>query len=250
MASESDESRKLDEARVKHLTGNERVTARYMRAEWFEFTPAFTLWLATNHRPIITGTDDAIWDRIRLIHFAVKIVEEERDRTLVHRLTQEGPGILAWAVQGCLAWQQEGLRTSERVHISTAEYRQEMDDVGQFLEDCCQLHSNLSVPVSILYEAYRGWCAINGDAPLSKRALGSRLRAQDFVPAKSNSVRLWRGLDLRPVDEADAGGTQRDIQVANEAGEKSVPSYNNPMSLTVPSTVSHVNGVEQFGRQS
>lgn len=249
VASESDESRKLDEARVKHLTGNERVTARFMRAEWFEFTPAFTLWLATNHRPIVTGTDDAIWDRIRLIHFAVKIAEEERDRSLVHRLAEEHPGILAWAVQGCLAWQAEGLRTPERVRSATAEYRQKMDDVGNFLEDCCRLHPNLSVPVAILYEAYKDWCTRNGDVPLSKRELGSRLRAQDFTPAKSNSVRLWRGLDLRPSDEADDDGTERDILTAIEVGQKSESAYGDPVSRSVPTSGSDANAASQPGRE-
>jgi putative DNA primase/helicase len=247
VASESDETRRLDEAIVKHLTGNERVTVRFMRAEWFEFNPAFTLWLATNHRPIITGTDDAIWDRIRLIHFSVRLAEEERDKTLLHRLHAELPGILAWAVQGCLDYQREGLKTSARVRSVTAEYRQEMDDVGQFLDDCCVFHANHSVPVAILYEAYRGWCALNGDVPMSKRQLGSRLRAQDFLPAKSNHTRLWRGLDLRSNHEPDDDGTQRDTQMRDDAGENGEPSYSNLVSRTVPSASSLAKDTETSG---
>jgi len=107
-AVETDEGRRLAEVMVKQITGGDTISARYMRAEWFEFTPQCKVWLATNHRPVIRGTDDAIWRRLRLVPFVVTIPEEERDKTLPDRLRDELPGVLAWAVQGCLEWRPKG----------------------------------------------------------------------------------------------------------------------------------------------
>ena len=108
-AIETEQGRKLNEVLVKELTGGDPIRARRMREDFWEFRPTHKVFLATNHKPVITGTDHAIWERIRLIPFTVTIPKEQRDTTLPDKLLAELPGILAWAVQGCLTWQQEGL---------------------------------------------------------------------------------------------------------------------------------------------
>jgi len=101
-ASETDEGKRLAEAKIKALTGGDELPARFMRGEFFTFRPQFKLWLATNHKPEVRGTDHGIWDRIRMIPFAVRIADGEVDRKLSQKLRQELPGVLAWAVRGCL----------------------------------------------------------------------------------------------------------------------------------------------------
>jgi putative DNA primase/helicase len=136
-AVEAEEGRRLDEALVKQLTGGDRITARFLYKEFFEYDPQFKIFLATNHKPVIWSPGEAIWRRIRLIPFAVTIPEAEQDHTLVAQLCTELPGILRWAVQGCLAWQQEGLGIPEEVQQATAAYRQDMDALAGFLASCC-----------------------------------------------------------------------------------------------------------------
>src|SRR5262249_1677210 len=132
-AIEVEEGKRLAESVVKHLTGGDTVTARFLFAEYFEFRPGFKLWLAANHKPVIKGTDYAIWRRIHLIPFSVQFEGEHKDTELAAKLLTELPGILAWAVRGCLAWQRDGLRPPEMVQAATEEYRKEMDVVGNFL---------------------------------------------------------------------------------------------------------------------
>ena len=143
------------------MTGGDTMTARFMRAEFFEFDPEFKIWLATNHKPTIRGTDYAIWRRIRLIPFTVTIPEAEQDAALLDKLTAELPGILAWAVRGCLDWQTNGLGAPSEVTSATQEYRDEMDVLGEFLTDCCVLAPTRTARAKDLYAAYQKWCEEN-----------------------------------------------------------------------------------------
>jgi putative DNA primase/helicase len=135
-ASETEDGKHLAEAKLKDMTGNERITARFMRGEWFDFQPEFTPWMGTNHKPEIRGKDDAIWDRLILVPFNVRIPEGEQDKDLPQKLRAELPGILRWIVEGCLAWQGEGLNVPEEVTQATEEYRSEMDPYSQFIIEC------------------------------------------------------------------------------------------------------------------
>lgn len=196
-AAETGESRRLNEALVKQMTGGDRISARFMRSEFFEFTPAFTPWLATNHKPEIRGTDHAIWRRIRLVPFTVTIGSQERDLELHEKLRGELDGILAWAIRGCLAWQSEGLQTPAAVEEATAEYRAEMDVLGRFLADCCRISEDAEVSSSALYTRYGYWCQENGEEPLSQRAIAGRLSARGHHSRRStNGRRVWTGLEL------------------------------------------------------
>ena len=122
---EIEQGRRMAESLVKALTGGDTIAARFLFGEFFEFIPQFKLFLGTNHKPVIHGTDLAIWRRIRLIPFLVTIPEEKQDRELVSKLKEELPGILNWAIKGCLAWQKDGLGVPEEVKAATDEYRKE-----------------------------------------------------------------------------------------------------------------------------
>lgn len=195
-AAESGEGRRLNEALVKRMTGGDKMTARFMRGEWFEFVPQFTPWLATNHRPEIRGNDLAIWRRIRLVPFTVTIPEDERDPELPRRLLDELPGILSWAVAGCLDWQRNGLNAPEVVTRATADYRAEEDLIGQFLDERCRLGAEHEVKASELYTNFGYWAADNGHEPLSQKALGGRLRERGFERRRRESGWHWLGLAI------------------------------------------------------
>jgi putative DNA primase/helicase len=195
-ASETGERCHLDEAKIKMLTGGDTLRARFLYSEEFQFSPSHQLWLATNHRPKITGTDKGIWSRIRLIPFE-ECFEGKEDTTLPVKLRAELPGILRWAVEGCLAWQNDGLGTSDEVRAASEGYRADMDVLGQFINDCCLQAPEAKVPTSELFQAYLRWAEGAGERkPLSKTDFGLRLAERDFVPSKSGSVRLWRGIGL------------------------------------------------------
>ncbi len=196
-ASESEDGRQLAEALVKDLTGGDTVSARYMRAEWFDFRPECKIWLGTNHKPRIQGTDNAIWTRIRLIPFNVTIPEADQDKHLVDKLQAETAGILAWAVKGCLDWQNNGLAAPATVTAATQLYRDESDVLIDFLEDVCTMDPRAVVTVKALHLAYTDWCRLNGETAMTKRKLGARLREKEFVPTREGSgARAWRGLGL------------------------------------------------------
>lgn len=136
-ATEGEQGRALAESAIKQLTGGDRVAARFLHREYFEFRPTFKILLGTNHKPRIKGTDLAIWRRVKLIPFTETIPEDRQDRKLPEKLRAEAPGILAWAVRGCLDWQREGLGIPDEVRTATQAYRQEEDIVGQFIAECC-----------------------------------------------------------------------------------------------------------------
>ncbi len=186
VAVEAEEGQRLAEGRVKQMTGGGRIAARVLHQEFFEFALGFKLFLATNHKPDVRGTDDAIWRRVRLVPLAVQIPETEQDKRLRDKLAAEAAGILAWLVRGCLAWQREGLGLPPAVQAATAGYRAEMDRLAAFLEDCCLLRPDARATVNALYEAYAAWCSANGEPPLAKRALSLRLKERGFEQIKGS----------------------------------------------------------------
>lgn len=195
-AVEAEEGKRLAEALVKQLTGGDKITARFMRAEWFEFKPEFKLLLATNHKPEIRGNDLAIWRRIRLIPFNITIPEAERDPDLSRKLEEELPGILNWAVKGCLLWQSEGLKAPDEVLIATNEYRAEMDVLSAFINDCCVVNPHSKAASSQIYSAYVEWCAQNGEKALPQRGFGMKLKERGFTPGHTRQSRFWGGIGL------------------------------------------------------
>jgi putative DNA primase/helicase len=197
IAVEVEEGQSLAESLVKQITGGDRIAARFLYGEYFEFLPRFKLFLATNHKPQIRGTDQAIWRRIRLVPFEFSIPEAEQDRKLGLRLRAELPGILAWAVDGCLTWACHGLGTPPEVRQATEGYRGEMDPLAGFFEECCAKRPTARATVKALYQAYAQWCEANGERALSKRALSHRLRERGYEQGRgAKGVRYWKGIGL------------------------------------------------------
>jgi len=157
IAVEVEQGRRLAEVLVKEMTGGDTISARFMRAEWFSFKPQFKILLAANHKPIIRGTDFAIWRRIRLIPFTVQIPKEEQDRDLPEKLSAELPGILNWAVAGCLQWHFGGLELPKEVDDATQDYRAEMDVLGGFIAERCIVDPGADATAAELYKSYTVW---------------------------------------------------------------------------------------------
>jgi putative DNA primase/helicase len=196
---ESDEGRRLTESLVKQLTGGDPIKARRMREDFWQFLPTHKLWLATNHKPAIRGTDHAIWRRIHLIPFDVRFnadSDNKPDPELPEKLKSEWPGILNWVVFGCLWWQHDRLNMPDEVRQATSEYRQESDLINPWLEDCCQVNPLAKSRAGDLYESYLKWCEQNGEKPIPQRTLGRRLSERGCTRQQSHGVRWWIGIGL------------------------------------------------------
>ncbi len=169
----------------------------YMNHEWFEFDAQFKLWLATNHKPVIRGCDEAIWRRMRLIPFTVTIPASERDPHLGEKLRQEWPGILNWALEGCRLWREEGLTPPEDVLAATEEYRGEMDILGDFVAQCCVINPLGAAVAADTYRAYESWCARTAERPVGNRTFVRRMRERGLkTKYGSGHVLKWDGLAL------------------------------------------------------
>jgi putative DNA primase/helicase len=212
-ANEVSEGKRLSEAVIKQMTGQDTVTCRRLYEEFFSFHPTFKLFLASNHRPVIKGQDHAIWRRVRLIPFSVTIPDDEQDRDLQSKLREELPGILAWAVRGCLDWQNHGLGTPPEVVEATAHYRRDMDTLGDFLGECCVMGEQFHVTSKDLYEAYTAWCEHNGEEQESQKAFGTNLTDRGFAQLRigSRQVRGRHGIGLVIDPRTDASDTSRHI---------------------------------------
>ncbi len=200
IASEAEEGKRFAESLVKQLTGSEKIAARFMRAEFFEFLPHFKLWIGTNHKPIIRGSDMAIWRRIRLIPFNVTIPEPERDKELPRKLRKELSGILNWAIMGCLEWQRKGLGEPEEVQAATEGYRNEMDAIGRFIQDCCITGVERSTKSSELYKVYRDWCRENNEYELTQTKFSIRIEERGFTKQKTRIGNYWNNIAILVTD--------------------------------------------------
>jgi putative DNA primase/helicase len=198
---ETGEGRKLDEPLVKQSTGGDVITCRRMREDFWQYTPEFKLFLATNHRPTIRGTDGGIWRRIRLIPFEVTFPEQQRDKGLVSKLLDEAPGILAWAVRGCLEWRAGGLREPQEVLTATQEYRHEQDVLGVFLDECCLVGPERRDTAQNIYQAYSRWARDNGAFVWSCKKLMSDLSNRGFGEYRDMRSRGRAGLAVKPEYE-------------------------------------------------
>ena len=183
---------------VKHITGGvDAIKARFLYEELFEFKPQFKAYLGTNHLPIIKDSDDAIWERIRRIPFVVQIPKEERNKDLDQQLLSELPGILAWAVRGCLDWQaRNDLKEPPPVLDANQAYRDEMDVVARFLDECCRFHEQFRIKAGDLHEAFCAWCEGTGVPTMTLKEFSKRLDDKGFEKHTSNFV--WRlGVTLK-----------------------------------------------------
>jgi putative DNA primase/helicase len=200
-AVEAELGKQLAETKIKYMTGGDPITARYLYGEFSTFTPQFKLWLATNELPRIDSTDEGMWRRIRVIPFDVTIPREERDGSLPDKLKAELPGILSWAVQGCLDWQQQGLSPPPEVMSATNSYRSDMDVLAQWLGDTCVMAPDAMITAKEICESHKEWCETNGYEPLQQASLGRRLKTKGFKKKRTGKVRYWLGLRLATDEE-------------------------------------------------
>jgi putative DNA primase/helicase len=177
-ASETEEGRRWAEAKVKQLTGGDVISARLMRQDFFDFLPAFKLFITGNHKPSLRSVDEANRRRFHLIPFAVTIPEEERDPDLKTKLESEWPGILAWMIKGCLAWQAEGLRPPKAVTAATAAYLEAEDATAAWIDEKCERDPNAWSSSSSLFASWSAWATAAGEfvalASFVRRACASR----------------------------------------------------------------------------
>jgi putative DNA primase/helicase len=195
---EVDSGKKLAEVLVKQITGQDCITARFLHQEFFEFRPTFKLFLAANHKPIIRGTDYAIWRRIKLVPFTVTIPEDEQDPDLLTKLKAELPGIFNWTVQGCAEWQESGLKTPDEVKLAVKGYQEEMDLLGAFFKDCCCFSADAETPTKVLRKGYESWCEKNGEEAITPHKMAQRLRERGCESAQlgASRERGWKGVRL------------------------------------------------------
>ena len=199
-ASEIEQGARLNEAKVKLLTGGDRIKARYLFCDFFEFDQTWTITLFCNHKPVITGTDYAIWRRVRLVPWTVKIAEAEKipQDEIIRELVAEGPAILKWLLDGFADWQRDHHWMADEVKAATEGYRQEQDRLAGFFADCCEFGPHWSVAVADLYSAYVEWCEQVGEEPLGKKAFGDRLRDREIAQKRigHENIRRWIGIRL------------------------------------------------------
>ena len=194
-SSEPNEGFRFDEGLIKQLTGGDKVTARFLYAEEFEYTPKFKIWVSTNHKPIIRGTDDGIWRRLVLIPFDVQIPEEKVDKDLKYKLLREAPAILNWMAEGAYMWMQEGLAMPEKLKEASKDYRNEMDVIEQFIEDECKRVDDGKEKANELYELYKQWANNNGNYKMSNKDFGIKMK-EKFKYKKTNSGMFYFGLKI------------------------------------------------------
>lgn len=193
--SESDDGRHLNEAQVKSLTGGDMVVARELYQSVIHFTPTHKIFLASNHMPVIKSTDHGIWRRIRLIPFKVTIKEQDRNPNLENELRKELPGILNWALTGCLEWQHSGMPLPKAVQDATSEYKNEMDIVGAWIAENCVVSSCYHVTAADAYKSFKTWCEENYNISFSKSRFGRMIRERGIEVGMKNG-RIYKGLAL------------------------------------------------------
>jgi putative DNA primase/helicase len=192
---------KLEESVVKQITGNDTISARSPYGKPFGYRPQFKIWFSTNHKPEIPDGSEAIWDRIKLIPFNKRFDGAKADTNLPDKLREELPGVLAWAVMGCVEWYQHGLGTAEAVEKATAAYRTETDILERFMSERCEFGPDKSVTKADLYEAYEQWCAEEDEEPKTIKTFGSTMKEKgivlNFEERRTNKNRIWKGIGLR-----------------------------------------------------
>ena len=195
--SETEPGRAWAESRIKAITGGDPIRARFMYRDFFEFTPTFKLMFVGNHRPQLSGINEAMRRRLHLIPFTITIPPERRDPDLSSALDGELNGILRWMLQGLADWRQNGLAPPSSVQKASDEYFQDEDLVGQWIAECCLLDVRQTSASRTLFASWSKWVEAVGSEKGSQRALGEEFRRRGFVPVRTSKGRSWKGIGLR-----------------------------------------------------
>lgn len=205
-AQETEEGRRWAEARIKALTGGDKIAARFMRQDFFEFTPEFKLIIAGNHKPGLRSVDAAIRRRLHLIPFAASVAKDDADTTLGERLRPEYPGILWWAVQGCVEWQEMGLRPPQVVTEATEEYLAAEDAFAEWIADECHIGAAVSDHGSALYSSWKKWADARGEFVGSHKRFAQNLETRGYSKQRgSKGERMYRGLQVKQENFYNGG---------------------------------------------
>ena len=198
---ETEEGRRWAESKIKALTGGDPITARFMRQDFFTYLPAFKLVIAGNHKPGLRGVDEAIRRRFHLVPFTVTIANPDPD--LPDKLRAEWPGILQWMIEGCLAWQRDGLNPPAIVRDATEAYLGEEDAIARWVEDCCVTGKQHWCASAKLWPSWQRWATAANERVGSQKRFGMALEGHGYTGEKSQEVRGYTGLDLKPSPEPD-----------------------------------------------
>ncbi|PHG57591.1 phage/plasmid primase, P4 family [Bacillus toyonensis] len=214
-AIESEEGEKLADSFVKQITGGEPVLARFLRQEFFEFIPEFKVFFTTNHKPIIGGLDEGIWRRVKLIPFNLNLPSYKRDKRLPEKLSLEMPGILNWAIEGCMKWQRDGLKEPKVVAEATGKYKDDMDILAPFLDEVCYVDERENESVMIeakeLYNVYERWCFNSGERALGNRSFYRMLETKGFGKTKGKGNKTFlTGITLNERKPVTKGVTENE----------------------------------------
>lgn len=186
-----------DESVIKDLTGGDRMTARFMRGDFFDFDPQMTLMIAGNNQPSFRGVDEAIRARVVLVPFLVTIPPERRDKSLSDKLKAEGPQILRWAIEGALQWLDRGLNVPAKVAAASTEYMDDEDTLGQFLIDETATDPAGFVTTTDLHDRFKFWCDRQGLHPWTLHTLRKELKSRGFQDHRRPHGRGFIGLKTR-----------------------------------------------------
>jgi putative DNA primase/helicase len=200
-AVETEEGRRWDESKIKALTGGDPISARYMRQDFFTYTPQFKLIIAGNHKPGLRSVDEAIRRRFNLIPLTVTIRPEDRDPEFPEKLKAEWPGILAWMIEGCLAWQQQGLDAPQIVTDATNAYLEAEDGISAWIDECCQRDPNSFATSTRLFGSWSAWATKNGEQIGTTKKLVRSIEAKGLEPHRQKNGRGFLGLRIMQVYE-------------------------------------------------
>jgi putative DNA primase/helicase len=220
-AIETEEGKRWDESKLKAMTGGDPIAARFMRQDFFEYVPQFKLMIAGNHKPVFRNVDEAIRRRVKLASFTVTIPLAERDKKLSEKLKAEWPGILRWMIEGCLAWQRDGLKPPDVVKNATDDYLSGQDDLQRFIEDACVVGVNESDSIEHLWDGWVDWAEDNREFLGNKRRFSDRLADKGYKRGKGTSgTRKFLGIrcvrENAKKAEAEARKQEREWRMRNE----------------------------------
>lgn len=196
-ATETEDGRRWAESKLKALTGGDRIAARFMRQDYFEFSPVFKLIVAGNHKPGLRTVDEAMRRRFNLLPFTTTIPASERDLQLFDKLRAEWAGILAWAIEGCLGWQAHGLQAPLAVTVATADYLGAEDTLQRWIEDRCRVDKNAKATSTALFSDWKRWAEESGEFVGTQRRFSQAMDARGFTAYRSGTGRGFLGIALR-----------------------------------------------------
>jgi P4 family phage/plasmid primase-like protien len=203
-AQEVEEGKRWAEAKIKALTGGDPITARFMRQDDFTFLPQFKLVIAGNHKPGLRNVDEAIKRRLHLIPFTITIAPQDRDQRLSEKLIGEAGAILQWAIDGCLAWQRDGLQPPASVRAATAEYLDQQDTLGAWLHERCRFAANVAGSSASLYDSFRRWAERHGEYVLPQKRWVAAMESRGYASRRAKSGTVFDGVEVVFDPERDA----------------------------------------------